>query len=214
MESNTSNIPKSSQVPPPGKAKGTISAYKISERPKRERGLKYFNVMITISTNYRPKNEDDYLNKATKLEEILYMMFNPNSMDQYVIDFIVNPRTGEDHTGDKWSVPYIVESNTKWGIELGGSKVGGRLHSHVLLEVTHRSCIWANATKIKAFVDSSLNDWVKGSYVHISAIKGAAKSILSYIRKDQPLSADEIVEASHQLNPTKSDIPSRIYRAP
>jgi len=209
-----SSIPKSSQLPPPGKAKGTISAYKISERPKRTQGLKYFNVLITLSTNYRPTNEDDYNNKATKLEEVLYVMFNPNSMDQYVIDFIVNPRTGEDHTSDTWTVPFIIESSSKWGIELGTTKVGGRLHAHVLLEVTHKSCIWANKYKMQNAVNNMLSDWVKGSHVHVSPIRGAAKSILSYIRKDQPLTSDEIVDAARSLQPTITNQPGRVYRPP
>src|SRR2546421_403044 len=102
-------IPRASFVAsaPPGKASGTIAPYKISERHKRQEGIKYTNVLITINTNYMPKGEAEYNRVTTDLQELLHVIFNTNDMST-AFDFIVNPKTGEDHTGDEWKLPHIL----------------------------------------------------------------------------------------------------------
>jgi hypothetical protein len=158
-------------------------------KPKaKEYGVHYTNMFITINTNYSPKNEADYNDMTARIRELLDVLYNPNDMTT-VFDFTGN------HSEDTWNPDVILAAKAESGIELGGKQ--HRIHVHTLIQIKHKTNLFANWNRIRTFMNTQLAPKVKGVKVHI---KRAQKSnALDYVRKDQsPLSEAEIIRYSKQ----------------
>jgi hypothetical protein len=177
---------------PRDRTSGSVAPYKVSAPHKKTSNVRYSNYLITISTNYRPKSEGDYYDMAARLEELLHVAFNYQSMDRYVFDFI------GDHKDDEWKTPYIVQAEANWGVELGRNSKGGRIHAHIIVEVAHKSKIWVNIQKLKDFFDEQLKPRVKGCRVHVKMIPADMQKALAYARKEQ-IPSGEVVSIGKRL---------------
>jgi len=173
---------------------------RASFQPKQKNKEKwhYSNFLITINTNVKPKTEEEFNEVQEAFEDFLTWLFHKEHADERLFKFINLPSRGIK--GKKSDFPEKfkrIDSETV--IELGQSRRGGRIHSHTLLEVTHKSGIQIDAELIKKEAEEHLGDLVKGVYVNVKFINGTAKTILSYIRKGQPVTADDLTEAFNTL---------------
>jgi hypothetical protein len=181
-----------------GSSHGWIGSYYPPKRKVNEEGIKYTNVFIMISTNYRPKNDQDYMSSARHLDMLLALAFDKDRMDEHVFDFVKNRRTGKDHTNDTWTSQYIKKVKARWGIEIGRKVRGQRLH--VLVEVAHKSCIWVNRLKLQNFINENMAPKVKGSHVKVVPVPADMKYVLSYMNKDRDIETEELIDAMKSIH--------------
>lgn len=74
------------------------------------------------------------------------------------------------------------------------------IHSHTLLEITLRDCIaHVDRQAIVDYIAENMHD-VQNAYVNIKVIKGAAKYILQYIRRDEQLEEGQLADAFKKLD--------------
>jgi len=181
-----------------GKIKTKITApnfqkeKQIKRKGKKE---KYTNLLITISTNYKPINENDYEEKAEEFSEILENFFQPDTMHENFMDFI------KPNENDNWDSETILNVNVRSVIEHGKGKMGGRIHSHTILEITHKSKLWVNVEKIKKHMDNNLS-FVKGVYVNVRLVPEGLKYILQYVKKDEE--EEELSESEEEKQLTQA----------
>ena len=76
--------------------------------PKKK--IIYSNFFITISTNYRAKNEADFHRFNERFAEVLQLMTSEEHIG-YFVDFL-----GPFHQNDTWDAPYIYnyQEETVW----------------------------------------------------------------------------------------------------
>jgi len=160
----------------------------LTKRGKEE--IKYSNFFLTINTNYRAKSDSDFDTFTRAYAEVLSEMFNKKKMGA-IIRFLP---PNED---DEWKRPYILKADAHTNLEEGTTVRGGRIHSHSLIEITHKSKIHINARAVKNMVYDKMKPYgVKGPYVHVQLVNEEQKKILSYMRKDEPIEEGAITEAA------------------
>lgn len=144
-------------------------AIKSKERPKHS------GFLITISTNYRPTTTAEAVDMGERLEHALKKMYTHKGYGK-IIKF-----TDPSHSyGDK----YINKIDTKFAVERGTHTMGGRIHSHSIMHVTHASHIRLSIPDIKELVVAAIDHpKVKSVYVNIRMVKDG-KNLEEYIKKD------------------------------
>lgn len=83
-------------------------------------------------------------------------------------------------------------------IELGRSKYGGRLHCHTLLEIEHKTRVQVDTEAIKETLKAFMPT-VKNPWVWVRFVMDHQKSILKYIRKEEPVRRGDVTEMINTL---------------
>jgi hypothetical protein len=162
-----------------------------------EGGWRYSNWFITIQTNVKAKSDEHFFDFQDRFEKVLGELFQDDSMAENVIS--VNEKyaaPGEAWDEDWVDIPF---TKAKFNIEEGTHKKGGRIHAHGLLEARHKGHFLVDRYKIKMFIDNHpLLPEVKGCKVWVTLVKDNMKTLLDYIRKDEPITSDEWKAAASQ----------------
>jgi hypothetical protein len=189
---------------PPRKPKGRAvvrGTYYSVPKAKTKRGTnpggwKYSNFFVTIQTNYKPKGQYDF----HKVHDAFKNLLKEEVFDASLDKFIVFHKSG---IGDSYDTDTFAEPISETNIELGKNRRGGRLHSHSILTLHHKSNIQLDGNAIRDFVNLHMAPYgVKGSFVVVKYIPATMHYLLEYVRKDQneKLSMDELEDAFQKLN--------------
>jgi hypothetical protein len=168
----------------------------------KEKKWVWSNFLVTIQTNYRAKSDADFLEFQDEFYEVLEELFDVKHLDRRLISFIDRPP--KFHSKDEWKEPYVDLKATKIrvNIEEGGTRKGGRVHAHAIVQVKHRSLIWIDRDRVRLWINEVMAPKVKGSYIDVRLIKDWLKNSLRYIRKDQKILTKEewksVYDSVHQ----------------
>jgi len=116
----------------------------------RIRTSKYF---LTMSTNVRfdtsPQEIKEY---ADRLVDGITEVF---TTDESIRRFIRFPQ-GKDGVVGRWDPQYILNADVEAHAEIGHSKYGQRLHTHLAFTVTHRCNTRLDLNELKIAVNANL----------------------------------------------------------
>jgi hypothetical protein len=168
-----------------GKTRKAVRASKVTKKKSLER---YSNFFITINPNKAAKNDEEFEEMNERLAEALDDLFGTSeNLDGYVLDFLVDNASFED---DILDVKFLTQ------IEEGSKK--HRIHSHTILEITHKTKIRISIDGIKRyFADKGIAPNV---YVHVDIVPDNLRHLLQYVGKTQEnLEEGELEEAFKKL---------------
>lgn len=136
---------------------------------------KHSGFFITVSTNYRPKADEDAAEVAELLRKAMGEMLSNQGLAE-VIEFL---------EAGSFTKQYIKTVEGEFIVERGRNARGGRIHSHASLHITHRSKIRMNIPAMKEFLMERLSSIsaIKSVYINVKAI-GSDKLIRDYLRKE------------------------------
>ena len=154
-----------------------VSVVSVRE-PRKETApkLKNSSFLVTMNTNYRPKNNEEAKYLCASLTRGVEGAFKSPSMLIPYVKFL---------NGDQWSERTIKKVNVLIGVEIGNHQKGSRVHAHVKVEIDHYSKIHLNPVIIKEQVNLHLakdNAGIMVHYVNIS-VRNSNNSIDSYVSK-------------------------------
>jgi hypothetical protein len=146
----------------------------IVHRPPTKR---YSSWLLTVSTNYRPKDNDEAEEIKYKLEDTLYEIFNSEELTGRILKFL-----------NGGNISQIEDVWTEISVELGSHAQGGRVHAHVRASFAHFTRFHVSSAALRDLVKEMMNDnRIKGIYVHFQFVKTPHKYIDDYLRKDVPV---------------------------
>lgn len=127
---------------------------------------------ITINSNRKPATRNAEAAMRDNLRNYIQNTFSSNEFLEEMVMF-------QEGTGS-WSDAHIDEVDVDFAIEKGAKK--GRIHTHIVLEVVHRSIIRLDP---KAIVDSVSRELGYRPYVHITGKGDRTFNLREYNRKQQ-----------------------------
>jgi hypothetical protein len=146
----------------------------VNEKPRaKKKGHSGF--LLTINTNYKPKDEVDAEQCGEKLREVLGSMLDETNLKE-IISWQVE--------GEGWEK--VDDVTGEFIVERGRHAKGGRIHSHVILHFDHRTKIRLDIPKIKEHITKGFegSEWtISNPYVNIRII-GSDRNIQDYLRKE------------------------------
>lgn len=172
----------------------------------------YSNFLITVNTNKRidANNDNAFDDFLTRFENALASAFE--------LDGLVDKRILELGTYDRGSRTWEVDEDQmeNWRdlihrdadgnpfitVEIGTEESPNNkgIHAHVLMEVQHYTQVRVNRDALNEYLLATGEiPEVKNNYISISLVRGGMKTILKYIRKNQPISMDDLNKAFAQL---------------
>ena len=142
-----------------------------SAAPTRRRVFRQSKFLVTVSTNFKPKTNGQSYGMAEKLRGVIKNEFLSNAGLQNIIVF----------NRGSWSD--IKSIDAQFNIELGKGKHGGRIHSHIILDVKHQANIrldndWMRSEGARLLPD----DRVQRLYVHTQVLP-TDFDVREYLRK-------------------------------
>lgn len=187
------------------KSKRTRGENMNKSKKSKER---YSNFLITINTNQRVISDDDFEDFQDRFAQVLEELWNPDTVGVNEIIVLGKIRKVEgrfiferdEEMQDNWK-KHVISVDSESGIEESPNNKG--MHSHTLLEVTHRAAVRVNREAIQEFISNHpLFPELSGKniYINIALVRGAAKNILQYIRKNQDLTKEDLSTAFSQLS--------------
>jgi len=174
-------------------------------KPKASEGTKkrQSNFWLTINTNRRINNDEKFKEFVTEYDKVLNELFDTahkfKGMGENMIRFgTVQNRQWIPMEGGKWDKSTIGFIKVNGVIEEGKSKIGGRIHSHHLIQIAHNTSLQLDCKKIQAFINAKLAHLgVKNCYVHCKIVNQDFANLLDYMGKDV-VTDDELLKAIKQ----------------
>lgn len=146
--------------------------------PAKATRKKFSNFLLTINSNYRPRDDTDAQTTAAQLKLAAERFFQLDPILECV------SVRGEGHTvADNITRVEVVT----WSIELGTSTRGQRLHIHALLKFVHSTWLQLDREAIATWWRNELSDDVriKNIYVNIRWVPATEELLKAYIEKQQ-----------------------------
>lgn len=176
-------------------------------------GQKQSNFWLTINTNRRLTSRRKFKEFVIKYDEVLNEMFDTtNSFERMGRNMIKFGTVGADkkwiprdpdHWGSAvwWNSENIYSVRVNGVIEEGKTQIGGRVHSHHLIQITHNSSIQLDCGKIQEFINEHMADMgVKGAYAHAKVVNQDYTNLLAYMGKDVVDDEELLVAVKEQLH--------------
>jgi hypothetical protein len=144
-----------------------------------QQSVKYSGFHITVSTNKRPKTNEESHALGGRLNEAIATTCTHTGLTQF-ISFLKEGHTYKSN---------IKDIDVQYAIELGTQKAGGRIHSHIVLKVTHTSMIRINIPVLKQLLLTAINKpgvepVITSLYVNVGMIR-SDKNLEEYLLKKQ-----------------------------
>jgi len=182
----------------------SVPALKVTDvttlkRKKKSQQLKFSGFHITISTNKKPKDDEESQNIGRRLNQAIALTFTHDTLSKII--FYLKPSYNQDGEVDK-GIPearikgniidykaHIKKLKVQYAIELGGGAKGGRVHAHIILRVTHNSKIRIDIPELKQRMLQALNlndesPAITSIYINIGIIR-SDKNLEEYLKKKQ-----------------------------
>lgn len=153
---------------------------RTSGAPKKK---KFSNFLVTINSNYRPRDDTDARATAEELKSAAEKFFTLEPILECVS---VRGPPGVSVADNIVRVEVVT-----WSIELGGNTRGQRLHVHAMLKFVHTTWLQLKPEAIKAWWVKELEDDVriKNIYVNIRWVPATEELLKAYIEKQQSVGA-------------------------
>jgi RNA binding exosome subunit len=181
-----------------GEIKRSLLPHEKPRSQRRGKEEKYSAFMVTVTLNIPMARETrEYQAEWNeKLASSLEVLWNDDERMREVIVFYNRIDKEERRfTDNEW-----IEARPEWHF-YGATEFGEKrkmLHSHTVVQVTHRSSIHLSRKAIEEFLLDYLEirreDGKKPLWVSIKALKGSLLSMIQYVQKDQP----RLVEATDE----------------
>lgn len=171
-----------SQIPP---------ASRITKSGKERRH--YSNFLLTVNTNYRPRDQTDAETVATELE----VAANRFLQLQPILECLERAATQRNVTRPLEDDIIRVEVLTAT-IELGTNARGQRVHLHAYIKVVHRTVLTMNARAVQDWFREALSDdpRIKNIYVNVRWVPATEEMTRDYIEKNHRVLAPTAADAA------------------
>ena len=160
------------------------------------------NVIITISSQIKPKTDQELNAVAGCLEHSVADMLTPEGLAE-----IITIKEKEYNEGHRFTSEYIMDINSEYSIEIGERPRGSRVHTHIIVNVSHKTKIWFDYQSIKDFMDEAMTSHgcpkFKGVYASIKLIKGMINA-RDYLRKQIREKKGKIISETTPITPTST----------
>lgn len=158
------------EAPKPAQRKG------VSGKPRRH----YSNFLLTVNTNYRPRDDTDAATVATELDVAAnrFLQLGP------ILECLERTATQRSVTRPIEEDIIKVEVPTA-SIELGTNTRGQRIHLHAYIKIVHKTVLTMNAKAVQAWFREALADdqRIKNVYVNVRWIPATDEMTRDYIEK-------------------------------
>lgn len=194
---NNSNPSKSAKIPGQTVIKKGVRASVRSEE-KKGKPLRFSNYWITSQTNYKAKTDDDFERFQDGYADALEDVFDRDKFGRFV-EFL------PPQQDDRWNADTINNFQVYTQLEEGTSKFGGRIHAHIIMEISHFSKIRLDAQLIKEAIQHKMARYgMKGmGILKVKYIPPTMNYLLQYNEKAQ-LSGDDMSALVQSLKITDS----------
>jgi hypothetical protein len=172
---------------------------------RKKADVKFSNFFVLIQTNRRIVGDSSFVRFVTRFDEVLNEMFDTDNNFKRMGDNMIKFGT---MAAGKWIPMEPGISEAKWNsrnikrvqvngvIEEGGSKVGGRIHSHHLVQIDHTTSLQIDCRKVESYINNAMAAMgVKGTFCRSRIVNKDFTNILAYMGKDV-IEDDELLAAA------------------
>lgn len=147
-------------------------------RPKH-----YSNFVLTVNTNYRPRDDADGQRVADQLYRVADVFLTPDGILS-TLKFMVASGSARDisaiHVGD-------------WAVEVGTHRMGQRVHLHAFVKIQHSTMLQFDVPTLKMFFQDRMcvegaeyyTRGVKSIAAHAQWVRASEELISEYVLKGQ-----------------------------
>lgn len=173
---------------------------RIVEDPEDAR--RHSTYFITISSNYRPENENDQVIVENMFYDALAQAF------QERLEYMLKWRRGFHPE------LFLAPPQIRIRVETGGHLKGSRVHAHVILHIEHTTNIQLDYHKLKheimeQILSGPLNSKVHGVYIHFELLRNEQEAREKYMKKK-----NKIVQQSQRAIARRNKNATRNVRLP
>jgi hypothetical protein len=177
----------------------TASRHGVKPKFSAKTKKKQSNLWLTINTNKRIESDSKFKEFVTEYDNVLNELFDTAHQFKMMGENMIRFGRVENRkwipTEGKWDKSVIGFVRVDGVIEEGGTKIGGRIHSHHLIQITHNTSLQLDCRKIEAFINQKMAHLgVKGSYAHAKVVNQDYVNLLDYMGKGV-VTDDELLHA-------------------
>lgn len=172
---------------------------------KKKKATRQSNLWLTINTNRRlGENRVKFKTFITSYDQVLNEMFDTGHAFKGMGDNMIRFGTMNNkvwapmdpaNPKSQWNSENIAFVKVDGVIEEGGTRTGGRIHSHHLIQIEHTTSLQLDCRKIEAYINQKMQHLgVKGAYAHAKVVNQSYVNLLAYMGKDV-VDDDELLQA-------------------
>jgi hypothetical protein len=163
----------------------------------------YTTFFVTVNSQIKPRDWNHQVQIVDAMEDAYHDLFgvpgNPRSAQEDLQVFqklflLISPSQGvkgfkdndgkEDNWRDVFNHNLLVDIEPSNAIEVGTKKKGGRVHSHTVIKVKHKTKIHLNRAYIKeVFLNRLSRFGVTNPHIYIRAFGNPVESVEDYLQK-------------------------------
>jgi hypothetical protein len=181
-----------------GKIRGSFKL-RVGQRAKASQqrtGQKQSNFWLTINTNRRITSRKKFRQFVEQYDQVLNNMFDTTGSFEWmgvnmirfgtVVDKKWIPKDINNiRSAEWWDSTNIHSVRVNGVIEEGKTVIGGRIHSHHLIQIVHSTSLQIDCRKVEVYINEHMeNMGVKGAYAHAKMVNQDYTNLLAYMGKD------------------------------
>ena len=160
---------------PQNKVEGGIGKLRVDAPTRTHDRYKHSGWSITINTNIKPKTDEESYALGKQLSQAVRKLLSHEGLQQIV-------RFKEE--GHEYNSQYIADIKSKFAIELGRNKYGGRIHTHIMLKIKHRSNIALDYRRAKELIIEYMDNPAIRNIMLNAKLTRNTLNLEEYIEKD------------------------------